>query len=394
MTRNKARKSATRTTQAATGRRYTDAARLNANPAYARASDIARAAHDADLTSAPARITAISDTTFMLTLAGTVLVFTEGDDGRETVLLERLNDEDDLMTFPDLLVTRADKANLTLPGVMDALRARMGWGHWERVAPDTRCARCLDLSRPKHLLPTRDRDAGPKVCPACWLTDSDAYRRDVAAVAVELDRRMQADLAISGGWAGLITLLNIAAASVGTTMNKLIPELLEDESAEFWRRPEDLWLWLPPVASRPGVLPDREVGVCLGAMLRHLDERGITLQGVAAEAGITDVDERVWPAVVSYATAFATLTYREMHQLLSPPVDQTFTRLTFDPDTISTVLAAFPGTTLNAQTVADSLTLSVWVAHKAFDWRALVAGDDTVRGALPSMLDIPEGISR
>ena len=327
MTRNKARKSATRTTQATTGRRYADAARLNTNPAYRRACDIARAAYEADLTSAPAPITAISDGTFMLSLAGTVLVFTEGDDGRETVLLERLNDEDDFMTFPDLLLTRADKANPTLPAVMDALRTRMDWRHWERVAADTRCARCRDLSRPKHLLPTRNESAGPKVCPACWLTDSDAYRRDVTAVAVELDRRMQGDLAISGGWAGLITLLNVAAASVGTTMNKLVPELLEDESAEFWRHPDDLWVWLPPVASRPGVLPDRDVGVCLGAMLRHLDERGITLQGVAADAGVTDVEERVWPAVVAYATSFATLTYREMHQLLAPPVDLEFTRL-------------------------------------------------------------------
>lgn len=392
MTRNKARKSATRTTQATTGRRYADAARLNANPAYRRACDIARAAYEADLTSAPACITAISDGTFMLTLAGTVLVFTEGDDGRETVLLERLNDEDDLMTFPALLLTRADKVNPTLPAVMDALRTRMDWRHWERVAADTRCARCRDLSRPKDLLPTRNENAGPKVCPACWLTDSDAHRRDVTAVAVELDRRMQGDLAISGGWAGLITLLNVAAASVGTTMNKLVPELLEDESAEFWRHPDDLWLWLPPVASRPGVLPDREVGVCLGPMLRHLDERGITLQGVAADAGVTDVDERVWPAVVAYATSFATLTYREMRQLLPPPVDRVFTRLTFDPDSMSTVLAAFPGTTLNPQTVTATLALSVWVAHETFDWRALIASDDTVRGALPSIPGIPEGI--
>ncbi|ASR56105.1 hypothetical protein CBP52_14485 [Cellulomonas sp. PSBB021] len=360
-------------TQAATGRKYTDAARLTTTPAYLRARDIARAAYEANLTSAPANITQISEQSFMFTVAGTVWVFAEGVDPQGSVMLEPLNDDDDFRPFPGALFT-PDDPRPELPRAWDIIRNAMDRRHSERAAADHRCPGCGDLYRPKNLLPIQE--AGPAVCPSCWLSGTgERPGRDVANVAVELDRRMRADLSIDGTWAGLIAFLNVAAASTGTTMNKLFPELLDDASAEFWRTPGDLWIWLPPVANRPDVLPDLDTGACLGALLGNVDERGITLQGVAERAGVSGVDERLWPAVVAYATSFATWTRTASWQPRPPAHERTFGRLRVDANAVSEVLAAFPGTTLRPISTAATLNLAERVAREMFDWDALVHWD-------------------
>lgn len=374
MTQNKARKNAVRTTQVATGRRYADAARLTTTPAYQRALDLARAAYEADLTSTPAKITQISEQSFMFTVAGTVWVFAEGIAPRGSVMLEPLNDDDDFRPFPGALFT-PDDPRPELPRAWDVIRTAMNRRHSsDGPAPDRRCPGCGDLYRPKNLLPIQE--TGPAVCPSCWLSGTGEHPgRDVAHVAVELDRRMRADLSIDGTWAGLITFLNVAAASIGTTMNKLIPELLEEESAEFWRTPNDLFLWLPPAVNRPDVLPDRDTGACLGALLRNLDERGITLRGVAERAGVTAVDERLWPAVVAFATSFATWTRTASWQPRPPAHERTFGRLRVDANAVNEALAAFPGTTLHPYATVATLDLAERVAREMFDWDALVHWD-------------------
>jgi hypothetical protein len=192
-----------------------------------------------------------------------------------------------------------------------------------QAANQADCAVCGDSYPRSHLMAAAGKDELP-LCPVCAFDGDVFVTGDMASayLTYQIDDLATTDLAMPAGWAGPAALLAYAApAGFGDSLESqwrqagtlLLP-------AEHWRRPEQLWVWLPP-GDRPAPLDQFGPGARLGALVEALDKHAPQVRQRARdldadswrEAGYDEDEplpdrfvEQVWPAAVAYAIAFHT----------------------------------------------------------------------------------------
>jgi hypothetical protein len=207
----------------------------------------------------------------------------------------------------DLVAALAD---LLADGRAEVIRA---------ASDDAACVICGDHYPQEHLLTPTEAER-LAVCPACVFDGDLVYSGFTALLTGQLDRLLATDLAAPAGWSAIAALLASAAR----------PGLGERLQAEWrrygvvtlpswwWTTPGDIWIWLPPVCSRPRPLERFGPGARLEAVVeaidiahpdlrQHVHDR---LHEVHAEAGVENGSdgfvEAIWPAVLAYVVAFTT----------------------------------------------------------------------------------------
>jgi hypothetical protein len=147
------------------------------------------------------------------------------------------------------------------------------------------CTVCGDAYPRTHLLAAAGKAELP-LCPVCAFDGDVFVTGDMASayLTYQIDDLATTDLVMPAGWAGPAALLACAApAGFGDRLESLWRRagmlLLP---AEHWRRPEQLWVWLPP-GDRPAPLDQFGPGARLGALVEALDKHAPQVRQRARE---------------------------------------------------------------------------------------------------------------